>query len=122
MQGARSWTLLAGGGDEKMLGQGPGTEMKEAMAAEGFPACQQCVNLAKRMNQWGPDGCRTHMEEIIRDIMPRAKNWLKKELPYAQKFFGFVRLEDTLIRHEIVKRVNAAIEGYENKLKAQSNA
>ena len=60
---------------EEPLGEGPGTVLHDAIAAMGMPSCQQCKDLAKRMNAWGVDGCREHFDEIVEDILPRAKNW-----------------------------------------------
>lgn len=60
---------------EEPLGQGPGTALHEAIAMMGMPTCQQCKSLARKMNAWGVDGCREHFDEIVEDILPRAKRW-----------------------------------------------
>lgn len=38
-------------------------------------SCPACRELARKMNEWGAEGCREHMQEIVEDILPRAKQW-----------------------------------------------
>lgn len=82
-----AWGLdakLSGGGIDRfcllvphpdVLGDGPGTELSNAIGAMGMPSCQQCHNLAKKMNAWGVVGCRDHLDEIVDEITPRALAW-----------------------------------------------
>lgn len=54
---------------------GPGTELKQIIAAwqRRFPwfdlgpqkDCGSCADMARKMDQWGPDGCKEHMETIL---------------------------------------------------------
>lgn len=60
------------------LGEGPGTELKAGFAEAKFPPCQQCEFLARRMNHWGVAGCRERLDEIVADILTRAKPWFAR--------------------------------------------
>lgn len=51
---------------------GPGTELKKIFKTLGVPYCQACNDLAKKMNDWGVEGCKAHRAEIIADIESRA--------------------------------------------------
>lgn len=99
------------------LGEGPGTELKKLFSARKFPACQQCDKLARQMNQWGVDGCRERFEEIVTDILPRARNWLndKKPAKYAQALFGPVtaKVGDAVLRKLIASQVLVALNAVE---------
>ena len=64
------------------LGNGPGTEMLLMYKEAGIPACQQCFDLAHKMNMWGPDKCEENIDAIIDDIMPRAKAWIDNKAPW----------------------------------------
>lgn len=66
----------------KPLGDGPGTELLAIIhdLTEGkIPPCQECRDLARRMNEWGVAGCRANLETIVDDILPRARQWLTTE-------------------------------------------
>lgn len=71
--GAESYCLMVP--QPEPLGEGPGTELSNDIKSMGMPACQQCHLLARKMNGWGIDGCREHLNEIIEDIEPRALAW-----------------------------------------------
>jgi hypothetical protein len=49
-------------------------------AAAGFEACEACYELAHRMNEWGVNGCRTNLEMIVADILPRALIWEREKV------------------------------------------
>lgn len=57
------------------LGEGPGTELSTELERLGVSSCGACKGLAKLMNQWGPDECRSRMDEIVADVLPRARAW-----------------------------------------------
>lgn len=59
--------------------QGVGSTLKEILARIGVSACFGCMNLAKRMDDWGPAGCEEHMEEILEAMEQNAqkRNWMK---------------------------------------------
>lgn len=106
--GERSFHVLSA--PEEPLGEGPGTELVNEFDGHGFPKCQQCIALARKMNQWGVDGCRERIDEIVSDILPRAKNWLAAKKPWAQKLLGAVGAEDKALSWKIRQHVEAAIE------------
>lgn len=62
------------------IGDGPGTELlgifKSDPIGKHATSCPACLQLAQQMNQWGPAGCRERMDEIVEDILPRAKDWI----------------------------------------------
>jgi hypothetical protein len=64
-------------GVDRPLGDGPGTELHHDLASRGMPACQTCRRLAHDMNAWGVEGCRERFDDIVADILPRARNWWK---------------------------------------------
>lgn len=59
------------------IGEGPGAYLVDDLKAMGMPACQQCHNLARKMNKWfAADGTlEPHMNEIVKDMLPRAQAW-----------------------------------------------
>lgn len=57
------------------LGEGPGTELALELERLGMSSCQQCKHLAGLMNNWGPQGCRERLDEIVVDVLPRARAW-----------------------------------------------
>jgi hypothetical protein len=64
------------------LGDGPGTELLAIIhdLTDGqIPPCQACLDLARRMNEWGVDVCREHLAEIVADIKPRADKWFEAD-------------------------------------------
>lgn len=91
------------------LGEGPGTQLTQLFDSHKFPKCQQCERLARQMNAWGVSGCREHFEEIVMDILPRARTWLKANKPWAQALLGSVGLEEAALKREIGRHVTRAI-------------
>ncbi len=71
------------GGVVKRLGVG--STLKSMLAGMGISACFGCMNLAGRMDSWGPDGCEEHMDEIleIMDENASKRNWYKF-IPFKQ--------------------------------------
>lgn len=63
-----------------VTGTGVGGRLIEMFAAAGFEACEACYELAHRMNEWGVDGCRTNLEMIVADILPRALIWEREKV------------------------------------------
>jgi len=65
---------------------GVGSTLKSMLASIGISACWGCINLAKKMDDWGPDGCEEHMEEIVATMNENAskRNWYKF-VPFAEK-------------------------------------
>lgn len=63
--------------------QGPGTHLKALLAKFGIhptPTCS-CNKMAQQMNEWGAEGCLTHIEEIV-DVMGEEAH--KRGLPFIR--------------------------------------
>lgn len=63
--------------------KGPGTELKKILASLGIHdsvGCG-CENMLRKMNAWGPAGCRTHRQEIIDHLREKARErgWVLTE-------------------------------------------
>ncbi len=56
-------------------GTGVGGRLISIFKSYGFEACEACYDLARRMNEWGPAGCKEKIDEIVMDILPRALDW-----------------------------------------------
>ncbi|WP_437194476.1 hypothetical protein [Planctomicrobium sp. SH527] len=104
------------------LGEGPGTQLTQLFDSHKFPQCQQCEKLSRQMNAWGVTGCREHFDQIVADILPRAKTWLKAKKPWAQALLGSVGLEETALKREISKHVIRAIAAAERAEKNDPEA
>jgi hypothetical protein len=87
---------------------GPGSELLRIYKAAGVPTCPACVAMALQMNQWGPTGCAAKVDEIVADMLPRAKIWVAENRPFIHALLpGLV--EDVGIRWKIRSDVLAAI-------------
>lgn len=95
---------------------GPGTELLAIYDSRGFPECDACRNLAKRMDVWGVSGCEKRIDQIVADILPRAKEWMKNNHPIVHLFTPGV-VEDLALTAAIRRDVLRAIE--EARLKAE---
>lgn len=62
---------------------GPGTRLKKILASMGIhdTAGCGCENMLRKMNAWGPDGCRTHRQEIVDHLRAKAaeRGWMLTE-------------------------------------------
>lgn len=62
---------------------GPGTilhrKIKQHTGEDYTPDCP-CADMARRMNAWGPSGCRAHLDEIVAKMLTEAKNRPKWKL------------------------------------------
>lgn len=58
---------------------GVGGTLKTMLAAIGISACWGCIDLARRMDDWGPDGCEENMPEIVKIMQQNAdrRNWAR---------------------------------------------
>lgn len=100
--------------DAEMDG-GPGTELKKIWTVKGYPECDACTELAARMNSWGVRRCKIKLEEIVNEVLPRAKTWLDENRPWMMaiaKIADAVHVidRDEEIRKEIRKDVQSAID------------
>lgn len=97
----------------RLDGWGPGSQLIKIFSAKGMPACQACYALAEKMDVWGVDGCREHFDEIVMDILPRAKQWLKSNHGWARRLFVIEAVEDMALKTAIGYQVNHAIKAAE---------
>ena len=62
---------------------GPGTilhrKIKNRTGEDYTPNCG-CNDMVRRMNAWGPSGCREHLDEIVNKMLAEAKNRPKWKL------------------------------------------
>lgn len=95
--------------DVKKKLYGPGTELLRIYEAAGAPTCPACMQLAQEMNNWGAAVCRHKIEEIVLDILPRAKAWLDEKHPWAVKLVPN-KIEEyaltVLIRADVTKAID----------------
>lgn len=99
-------------------GDGPGTQLALGFFRKGYHAsCQACTDLAKRMNEWGASGCRERLDEIVDDILPRAKQWVANTHKLASGVLGLVGavvdVETPVLRVGIRSAVVEAIDEWE---------
>jgi len=91
--------------------RGPGTELIKMYEKMGVPSCSQCYELANKMNKWGADECIKRIEEIIEDILPRAKTWVSQNKPWVNTFLPNALTEKAItykIRSDVEKAINLA--------------
>ncbi len=91
---------------------GPGTELHKLLsriAGEAPTATCGCKDRIARMDRWGPDGCREHLDEIV--------DWLLKEAEErgwkSTRWLGSRLAVKTLVRWAIrqAERKEAIISG-----------
>lgn len=115
------------GGDNKVsptavkLEFGPGSDLMDAWSKFDMPKCAACDDLKYRMNTWGPDGCEARLEDIIEDILPRAKAWMADSRPWTHAILPGI-VEDFGIRKKLRADVTAAIATAREKLKRREQA
>lgn len=58
---------------------GPGWHLHSILSGFGINACWGCIDLARKMDSWGADGCESRMEEIIETIDQNAseRKWVQ---------------------------------------------
>jgi hypothetical protein len=100
---------------------GPGTELKSIFKSNGVPSCQSCSSLALQMDQWGSDECEKRIDDIVEDMLPRAKGWVKDNRKFIHSLIPDA-IESSAIRFKLRGYVKQAIRGARDKasLVAQS--
>jgi len=93
----------------KLDGHGPGSKLLADFARAGTPHCEECLELAARMDAWGKQGCTEYLDEIVKDILPRAQTWMEENRPWLHKFLSVSRVEDATLKAGLRKKVKAAI-------------
>lgn len=90
-------------------GIGPGSQLLAIYEKRGMPHCDDCYHMAGQMDAWGVDGCRVHLDRIVTDILPRAKEWLRDNLPWLKSFLETIRSENLSLKAAIRRDVLRAI-------------
>lgn len=98
---------------------GPGFQLVKYYESLGLSSCQACHDLAARMDEWGIDGCREKIDDIVADILPRARSWVKAQAPWIHAMLPGI-VEDAALMFKIKRDVLAAIETAETKRLAAS--
>jgi len=80
-----------------------------------MPHCEACLELAAKMDAWGPEGCEQRLDEIVEDILPRARSWMAENQLWAHRLLRIAVLEDTALRAAIRRYVRQAIERARNQ-------
>jgi len=98
--------------DETQFGlrYGAGNELIKIYEAAGMPHCDDCVQLAKQMNDWGVAACRQNINAIVSDILPRARDWVSENQPWAKsipRLIGDVGLR-AWIKGDVDRAINTA--------------
>ena len=110
--GKKSGCGGCGGNKRRKLapnGHGPGSKLLELFGTAGVPHCQACIDSAAKMDAWGVAGCQERLGEIVEDILPRAREWLTEERPWAHKLLSVTGLEDTALRVAVRQKIQQAI-------------
>ena len=67
----------------KSRGSGPGDELSKILKFFGISAVEgcKCKGRARKMNEWGPDGCERRMDEIVGWLEEES---VKRKLPFLR--------------------------------------
>lgn len=88
---------------------GPGTELVLIYQKAGVPPCKSCKDLASKMDKIGIEGCEEKIDQIVEEIIPRAKAWVATNRPWVHRLLPGV-IEEAGIRSKVRLDVNKAIE------------
>ena len=77
------WCQVINGPEPKQ--GGPGTILKDLMSAFRIRACWGCLDLAGKMDTWGPDGCEENFQYIVDAMEANAqqRKWYRF-IPFAE--------------------------------------
>ena len=66
------------------LSSGPGTELSKLISERGYSVSRgcSCNDKIRKMDQWGSEGCRANLEEIVEWLVASARTagWLERML------------------------------------------
>lgn len=100
------------------LGEGPGTELKKLLEAEGIPSCSACLETARRMNELGPEKCIESLEELVEEILPRAREWVSQNYKWSKALPSFAK--DPIIRERIRENIKKAVTNFRESQQRRS--
>lgn len=91
-------------------GDGPGTMLRKRLKAWGISSCAGCNKTAREMDELGPDECHRQRERLASEILPRAKQWMRKGEFRAWFMSRFSdRVEDAVLTVAILKLIDDAV-------------
>jgi len=93
----------------RLNGYGPGSKLLEDFSRAGAPHCEECLELAAKMDAWGKQGCEEHLDEIVEEILPRAQEWMEENRPWVRKFLRASLTEGIALKIGVRRKVQAAI-------------
>ena len=99
----------------KPNGWGPGSQLLKDFESAGVPHCQDCIDLAGHMDRWGKRGCEKRLDQIVAEMLPRAREWMSENQPFLHRLFAAVKLEDAALKLALRKKVQKAIDKTPNK-------
>lgn len=102
----------------KSLGEGPGTELKKLLEAEGIPSCSACLETARKMNELGPEKCIESLEELAEEILPRAREWVSQNYKWSKALPSFAK--DPIIREQIRENIKKAVTNFRESQQRRS--
>lgn len=96
--------------EPRLNGYGPGSRLVKLMEEAGMPHCDECLALAAKMDRWGKAGCTKKLDQIVEDILPRAREWIAENKPLVHKFLSVIAAEDFTLRAGVRRKVQQAID------------
>lgn len=96
------------------LSGGAGTELVRILKGYGVPACQACRDLAAKMDSWGIESCRDRIEDIVDDMLPRAKDWIASKRRWIHSLLPD-SVETFAVKLRLRGLINEAIESVESQ-------
>lgn len=100
------------------LGEGPGTELKKLLEAEGIPSCSACLETARKMNELGPEKCIESLDELAEEILPRAREWVFQNYKWSKALPSFAK--DPIIREQIRENIKKAVTNFRESQQRRS--
>jgi hypothetical protein len=101
---------------KKTVHQGPGTELKKILHSKGVPSCQQCNDMAQRMNDMGPELCLNSINDLVEEMLPRAKKWIEANKPWTHALLPSI-VEDCGIRVVLRGYIQQAVNAFNQESK-----
>lgn len=90
---------IVNGPEQKPPNRGPGTELKRLLSWGGIYASTkcQCGEIARKMDEGGPDWCRENMQTIIGSMESESK---KRGIPFS-KILAIAMVESAILKSRI---------------------
>jgi predicted Fe-S protein YdhL (DUF1289 family) len=92
--------------------KGPGGYLRDLLHAKGYTAVSGCGcnSKAAQMDEWGVDGCRRHIDEIVDWLAAAAKKsgWVMSVLATAPFSRELVRLKIRELVEDAIEKAESA--------------